>query len=144
MDAAAWIEDHGHGDGIDLRFQVQVALIDLTAAFGLGMSFTYDTILAMSADRHKLEGREATGIRVPFTPRAGSARIWDNLTSPGEYFRARIDADLAQDPAVVQAERKYAYCVDCLRRAIAWDGVAVVPSFDILIAVEPIQYENIF
>jgi len=64
----------------------------LTAAFGLGMSFTYDTILAMSADRHKLEVREATGIRVPFTPRAGSARIWDNLTSPGEYFRARIDA----------------------------------------------------
>ncbi|WP_408328840.1 RHS repeat-associated core domain-containing protein [Paraburkholderia strydomiana] len=64
----------------------------LAAAFGVGMSFTYDTILAMSADHQRLELRQASGIRVPFTPRAGSARIWDNLTSPGEYFRARIDA----------------------------------------------------
>ncbi|WP_246217115.1 DUF6531 domain-containing protein [Paraburkholderia panacisoli] len=64
----------------------------LVGAFGVGMSFTYDTILAMSVDRKRLEFREATGIRVPFTPRAGSSRIWDNLTSPGEYYLARIDA----------------------------------------------------
>ncbi len=63
----------------------------LSAAFGVGMSFTYDTILAMSADRQRLELREATGIRVPFTPRTGSSKIWDNLTSPGEYYRARIE-----------------------------------------------------
>ncbi|WP_144112977.1 RHS repeat-associated core domain-containing protein [Paraburkholderia sp. BCC1886] len=62
----------------------------LAAAFGVGMGLTYDTMLAMSADRERLELRQATGIRVPFAPRAGN-RTWDDLTSPGEYYRARID-----------------------------------------------------
>ncbi|MFM0309233.1 DUF6531 domain-containing protein [Paraburkholderia sp. RL17-383-BIF-A] len=64
----------------------------LAGSFGVGMSFTYDTVLAMSTDRQRFELREASGIRVPFTPRAGSTKIWDDLTSPGEYYRARIDA----------------------------------------------------
>ncbi|HEX3636282.1 MAG TPA: DUF6531 domain-containing protein, partial [Paraburkholderia sp.] len=65
----------------------------LTGAFGAGAGLTFDTILAMSADRQRFELRLATGIRVPFTPRAGSGgKGWDDLTSPGEYYSARIDA----------------------------------------------------
>jgi YD repeat-containing protein len=65
----------------------------LSGAFGIGSSFAYDTILAMSTDRKRLELRQSTGIRVPFTPRAGTnGKGWDDLTSPGEYYRARIDA----------------------------------------------------
>ncbi|MFL9889239.1 DUF6531 domain-containing protein, partial [Paraburkholderia agricolaris] len=65
----------------------------LVGAFGVGGGLGFDTILAMSTDRQRLELRQATGIRVPFTPRAGSGgKGWDDLTSPGEYYRARIDA----------------------------------------------------
>ncbi|MFM0027625.1 DUF6531 domain-containing protein [Paraburkholderia madseniana] len=65
----------------------------LVGAFGVGGGLTFDTILAMSRDRQRFELRQATGIRVPFTPRAGSnGNGWDDLTSPGEYYRARIDA----------------------------------------------------
>lgn len=65
----------------------------LVGAFGVGGGLSFDAILAMSADRQRLELRQATGIRVPFTPRAGSSgKGWDDRTSPGEYYFARIDA----------------------------------------------------
>ncbi|MDR6492494.1 RHS repeat-associated protein [Paraburkholderia terricola] len=65
----------------------------LVGSFGAGGGLTFDTMLAMSADRQRFELRQATGIRVPFTQRAGTnGKGWDDLTSPGEYYRARIDA----------------------------------------------------
>ena len=39
--------------------------------------------------------------------------------------------------------RTRAYCVDCLRRAMACAGMVVAPSSDILIAVEPIDDKNV-
>ncbi|MFM0341279.1 RHS repeat-associated core domain-containing protein [Paraburkholderia fungorum] len=65
----------------------------LVGAFGVGGGLTFDTILAMSSDRQRFELRQAIGIRVPFTARANTnGKGWDDLTSPGEYYRARIDA----------------------------------------------------
>ncbi len=65
----------------------------LVGAFGVGGGLTFDTILAMSTDRQRFELRQATGIRVPFTARANTnGKGWDDLASPGEYYRARIDA----------------------------------------------------
>nr|WKF59728.1 tRNA(Glu)-specific nuclease WapA [Paraburkholderia busanensis] len=64
----------------------------LAGAFGIGTVSTYDIVLAKNAATQRLELREATGIRVPFTARAGSGTSWDDLTSPGEYYRARIDS----------------------------------------------------
>ncbi|MFM0560210.1 RHS repeat-associated core domain-containing protein [Paraburkholderia sediminicola] len=67
----------------------------MAGAFGIGTTFNYDSYLTFSAAdsngmRQRVELCLPSGIRVPFTLRAGSSAIWDDLTSPGEYYKAAI------------------------------------------------------
>ncbi|MFM0045469.1 RHS repeat-associated core domain-containing protein [Paraburkholderia sediminicola] len=67
----------------------------MAGAFGVGATFAYDSYLTLSAAdgngvRQRIELRLPSGVRIPFTVRAGSSTAWDNLTSPGEYYHASI------------------------------------------------------
>ncbi len=67
----------------------------MAGAFGIGATFSYDSYLTISAAdsnglRQRIELYLPSGIRVPFTLRAGTSAIWDDLTSPGDYYRATI------------------------------------------------------
>ncbi|MFM0110115.1 RHS repeat-associated core domain-containing protein [Paraburkholderia nemoris] len=67
----------------------------MAGAFGIGTTFNYDSYLAISAEdsngmRQRVELYLPSGIRVPFALRAGSSAIWDDLTSPGEYYKATV------------------------------------------------------
>jgi RHS repeat-associated protein len=67
----------------------------MAGAFGVGTTFNYDQYLTVSAsDANKLQQLIQlylpSGIRVPFTLRAGSTTTWDDLTSPGRFYRATI------------------------------------------------------
>ncbi|WP_244305874.1 DUF6531 domain-containing protein [Paraburkholderia lacunae] len=72
----------------------------LAGVFGVGTTFAYDSYLVFSAAngsgvRLRVELRLPSGVRVPFTPRTGTMTVWDNLTSPGGYYRARINGGSA-------------------------------------------------
>ncbi|MFM0080388.1 DUF6531 domain-containing protein [Paraburkholderia sediminicola] len=67
----------------------------MAGAFGIGATFAYDSYLTLSAEdgngiRQLIELRLPSGVRIPFTARSGSTTIWDDLTSPGDYYRATI------------------------------------------------------
>ena len=67
----------------------------MAGAFGIGTTFNYDSYLAISAEdsngmRQRVDLYLPSGIRVPFALRAGSSAIWDDLTSPGEYYKATV------------------------------------------------------
>ncbi|MEC5404059.1 DUF6531 domain-containing protein [Paraburkholderia sp. MPAMCS5] len=67
----------------------------ISGAFGIGATFNYDTYLTVSAAdsnnlRQLVQLYLPSGIRVSFALRAGSTATWDDLTSPGKYFRATI------------------------------------------------------
>jgi Domain of unknown function (DUF6531) len=67
----------------------------MAGAFGVGATFNYDSYLMVAAAdangaRQLVELYLPSGIRVPFTLRAGTRTIWDNLTSPGDYYRATL------------------------------------------------------
>ncbi|MGF6770377.1 RHS repeat-associated protein [Paraburkholderia sp. GAS199] len=67
----------------------------MAGAFGVGTTFNYDSYLALGAAdangiRQSVQLVLASGVRVPFTARAGSSNAWDDLTSPGEYYRASL------------------------------------------------------
>ncbi|MFM0472616.1 DUF6531 domain-containing protein [Paraburkholderia strydomiana] len=67
----------------------------MAGAFGVGTTFNYDSYLTVSAAdsnnlRQLIQLYLPSGIRVSFTLRSGSTSTWDDLTSPGKYFRATI------------------------------------------------------
>ncbi|CAE6753069.1 RHS repeat-associated core domain-containing protein [Paraburkholderia haematera] len=67
----------------------------MAGAFGIGATFNYDSYLTISAAdsnglRQRVELYLPSGIRIPFTLRAGTSTIWDDLASPGDYYRATI------------------------------------------------------
>ncbi|MFM0734149.1 DUF6531 domain-containing protein [Paraburkholderia sediminicola] len=67
----------------------------MAGAFGIGATFNYDQYLTFSAAdsnglRPLVELYLPSGIRIPFTARANTTTIWDNLTSPGDYFKATL------------------------------------------------------
>jgi len=67
----------------------------MAGAFGIGTTFNYDSYLTVSAAdsnnlRQLIQLYLPSGIRVSFTLRSGSTSTWDDLTSPGKYFRATI------------------------------------------------------
>lgn len=67
----------------------------MAGAFGIGTTFNYDSYLTVSAAdsnnlRQVIQLYLPSGIRVSFTLRTGSTATWDDLTSPGKYFRATI------------------------------------------------------
>ncbi|CAG4900835.1 putative deoxyribonuclease RhsA [Paraburkholderia gardini] len=67
----------------------------VVGAFGVGATFAYDSYLTIDAGdannmRQRIELRLPSGVRVPFTLRPNASTTWDNLTSPGEYFGARL------------------------------------------------------
>jgi len=67
----------------------------MAGAFGIGTTFNYDSYLTVSAAdsnnlRQLIQLYLPSGIRVSFTLRAGTTSTWDDLTSPGKYFRATI------------------------------------------------------
>ncbi|AXL50736.1 YD repeat protein [Paraburkholderia caffeinilytica] len=72
----------------------------VAGVFGVGTTFAYDSHLVFSAAddrgvRSRVELYLPSGVRVPFTPRAGTTTAWDDLTSPGEYYRAGISGGSA-------------------------------------------------
>ncbi|RFU47514.1 DUF6531 domain-containing protein, partial [Paraburkholderia sp. DHOC27] len=67
----------------------------MAGAFGVGGTFNYDRYLVVAAAmgngvRPLVQLYLPGGIRVPFTPRIGTTTAWENLTSPGEYYRASL------------------------------------------------------
>ncbi|HEX7910987.1 MAG TPA: RHS repeat-associated core domain-containing protein [Paraburkholderia sp.] len=67
----------------------------MAGAFGIGATFNYDIYLTVGAAdsnnrRQLVQLYLPSGIRVPFTLRTGSTATWDDLTSPGKYFRATL------------------------------------------------------
>lgn len=67
----------------------------MAGAFGIGATFNYDSYLTLSAAdsnnvRQLIQLYLPSGIRIPFTLRAGTTTTWDDLTSPGKYYRASI------------------------------------------------------
>jgi RHS repeat-associated protein len=67
----------------------------MAGAFGIGATFNYDSYLTVAAAdangaRQRIDMYLPGGIRVPFTLRAGTSTTWDDLTSPGDYYRASI------------------------------------------------------
>ncbi|SIT35470.1 YD repeat protein (fragment) [Paraburkholderia ribeironis] len=67
----------------------------MAGAFGIGTTFNYDSYLTVSAtDSNNLQQLVQlylpSGIRVPFTLRVGTSTTWDDLTSPGAFYRASI------------------------------------------------------
>ncbi|WP_259460932.1 hypothetical protein [Paraburkholderia sp. BL23I1N1] len=67
----------------------------MAGIFGVGATLAYDSYLTLSAEdgngvRQRIELRLPGGVRIPFTARSGSTTIWDDLTSPGDYYRATI------------------------------------------------------
>jgi RHS repeat-associated protein len=67
----------------------------MAGAFGVGSTFNYDSYLVVGAAddngvRQRIELYLPSGIRIPFAVRAGTSTVWDDLTSPGEYYRASI------------------------------------------------------
>ena len=67
----------------------------MAGAFGVGTTFNYDSYLMVAAAdangaRQRVDLYLPSGIRVPFTLRAGTSTTWDDLTSPGDYYRASI------------------------------------------------------
>jgi len=67
----------------------------MAGTFGVGTTFNYDSYLMVAAAdangaRQRVDLYLPSGIRVPFTLRAGTSTTWDDLTSPGDYYRASI------------------------------------------------------
>ncbi|MFL9906677.1 DUF6531 domain-containing protein [Paraburkholderia sp. RL17-337-BIB-A] len=67
----------------------------MAGAFGVGATFNYDQYLTFSAAdsngvRPLVQLYLPSGIRIPFTARVGTTTVWDNLTSPGDYFKATL------------------------------------------------------
>ena len=67
----------------------------MAGAFGIGTTVNYDGYLTVSAAdsnnlRQLIQLYLPSGIRISFTLRAGTTSTWDDLTSPGKYFRATI------------------------------------------------------
>ncbi|AFT88738.1 RHS repeat-associated core domain-containing protein [Paraburkholderia phenoliruptrix] len=67
----------------------------MAGAFGIGTTVNYDSYLTVSAAdsnnlRQLIQLYLPSGIRISFTLRAGTTSTWDDLTSPGKYFRATI------------------------------------------------------
>ncbi len=67
----------------------------MAGAFGIGTTFNYDSYLVVAAAdasgaRPVVQLYLPGGIRIPFTLRAGTSATWDDLTSPGDYYRASI------------------------------------------------------
>ncbi|MFM0607128.1 DUF6531 domain-containing protein [Paraburkholderia sediminicola] len=64
-------------------------------AFGVGTTSSYDSYLTLSAAndsgvRQRIELHLPNGVRVPFALRTGARTVWDDLTSPGDYFLATL------------------------------------------------------
>jgi RHS repeat-associated protein len=67
----------------------------MAGAFGIGTTLNYDSYLMLGAAdangvRQQVQLVLPSGVRVPFTARAGTSTVWDDLTSPGDYYRASI------------------------------------------------------
>jgi RHS repeat-associated protein len=67
----------------------------MAGAFGVGATFVYDSYLTLSPQddsgvRRKIEWYLPSGVRIPFSARSGNGTVWDDLTSPGDYYRATL------------------------------------------------------
>ncbi|MFM0674603.1 DUF6531 domain-containing protein, partial [Paraburkholderia sediminicola] len=67
----------------------------MAGAFGIGTTLNYDGYLTIGSAgangvRQLVQLYLPSGVRVPFTARAGTSTTWDDLTSPGDYYRASI------------------------------------------------------
>jgi YD repeat-containing protein len=67
----------------------------MAGIFGVGATFVYDSYLTLSAEdsdgvRQLIEIRLPSGVRIPFIARPDNSSIWEDLTSPGDYYRATI------------------------------------------------------
>ncbi|MFM0055850.1 DUF6531 domain-containing protein [Paraburkholderia phytofirmans] len=67
----------------------------MAGAFGIGTTLNYDSYLTIGAAdargvRQQVQLYLPSGVRVAFSARSGTSTTWDDLTSPGDYYRASI------------------------------------------------------